>query len=156
VLDPRFKLRVFSKTQDSEVLTKYARDETEKKFKAYSTKPTHATNEPAKKKLKSKWECDTDNAASNFDELDVYLKERTIPFDSDINCYWLANKLRFPTLAKMARDFLVSQPTTKDIEGGFSKGRRTIPYYRRRQDAETWRDQMLVNASYALFSRRSH
>jgi hypothetical protein len=39
VLDPRFKLRVFSKTQDSEDLTKYARDETEKRFKAYSTKP---------------------------------------------------------------------------------------------------------------------
>ena len=86
----------------------------------------------------------------------VYLEERTIPFDSDINCYWLANKLRFPTLAKMARDFLVSQATTKDMEGGFSKGRRTIPYYRRRQDAETVRDQMLVNASYELFSRRSH
>jgi hypothetical protein len=42
VLDPRFKLRVFTKTQDSAVLTKYARDETEKKFKAYSNIPTEA------------------------------------------------------------------------------------------------------------------
>jgi hypothetical protein len=44
----------------------------------------------------------------------------------------------------MARDYLALQPTSKDIEGIFSKGRRTIPYYRRSQNASSIRNQMLI------------
>jgi hypothetical protein len=50
----------------------------------------------------------------------------------------------------MARDFLVCQPTGKDVEGNFSKARRTIPYYRRRQNPDTIRSQMLVNSYFNL------
>jgi hypothetical protein len=48
------------------------------------------------------------------------------------------------------RDYLALQPTSKDVEGNFSKGRRTIPYYRRSQNASTIRNQMLVNSGYNL------
>ena len=58
------------------------------------------------------------------------------------------NKTMFPLLVAMARDFLVLQATSKDVEGNFSKGRRTIPYYRRSQNASTIRNQMLVNSGY--------
>jgi len=64
--------------------------------------------------------------------------------------YWRANKVRFPILAAMARDYLALQPTSKDVEGTFSKGRRTIPYYRISQNASTIRNQMLVNSGYNL------
>ena len=60
------------------------------------------------------------------------------------------NKTRFPILAKMARDYLALQTTSKDVEGTFSKGRRTLPYYRRSQNASTIRNQMLVNSGYNL------
>ena len=60
------------------------------------------------------------------------------------------NKTRFTVLAKMDRDHLALQPTSKDVEGTFSKGRRTIPYYRRSQNASSIRNQMLVNSGFNL------
>jgi hAT family C-terminal dimerisation region len=84
--------------------------------------------------------------------LDIYLAEARAPAyagDSSLE-YWRKNKARFPILARMARDYLAVQPTGKDIEGTFSKGRRTIPYYRKRQNGSTTRNQMLVNAGYDL------
>ena len=87
---------------------------------------------------------------SKNDELSVYLREGLIPYEDDVLQYWRGNKKRFPTLSRMARDYLALQPTSKDTEGLFSKGRRTIPYYRRSQNADTIRNQMLVNSGYNL------
>jgi hypothetical protein len=64
--------------------------------------------------------------------------------------YWRAKNLRFPILAAMARDYLALQPTSKDVEGTFSKGRPTIPYYRKSQNTSTIRNQMLLNSGYNL------
>jgi hypothetical protein len=50
----------------------------------------------------------------------------------------------------MARDYLVRQPTSKDGEGEFSKGRKTVTFSRRKQNASTIRNQMLVNSGYNL------
>jgi hypothetical protein len=44
----------------------------------------------------------------------------------------------------------VCQHTSKEIEGTFSKGRRTIPFYRTKQNGTTVRDQMLINSGYDL------
>ena len=82
-------------------------------------------------------------------ELITYLQEKRI-VNVDPLDYWRANKDRFPILAIMARDYLALQPTSKDVEGNFSKGRRTIPYYRRSQKASSIRNQMLVNSGYNL------
>ena len=83
-------------------------------------------------------------------ELTLYLQEPLIDKEADPLNYWKLNKNRFPTLAKMARDYLALQPTSKDVIGNFSKGRRTIPYYRRSQNASTIRNQMLVNSGANL------
>jgi hypothetical protein len=83
-------------------------------------------------------------------ELTIYLQETRAGGEVDPLEYWRLNKERFPILSKMARDYLSLQPTSKDVEGNFSKGRRTIPYYRRSQNASTIRNQMLVNSGYNL------
>ncbi|XP_052483851.1 uncharacterized protein LOC105796367 isoform X2 [Gossypium raimondii] len=44
--------------------------------------------------------------ASQKSELDCYLEETLLPSDADILGWWRINSQRFPTLAKMARDFL--------------------------------------------------
>lgn len=76
----------------------------------------------------------------------MYLKEgRSLKSVNPLD-YWRANQERFPILQRMARDYLILQPTSKDVEGVFSKGRRTIPYYRMSQNASTVRAQMLVNS----------
>jgi hypothetical protein len=83
-------------------------------------------------------------------ELSSYLQEDRVSAEDSPLDYWRANKTRFPILAAMARDYLALQPTSKDVEGNFSKGRRTIPYYRRSQNASTIRNQMLVNSGLNL------
>ena len=96
---------------------------------------------------RTKWEDEFDTKT----ELDISLNEsRSFGTSSDVLEYWNANKTRFPILARMARDYLVCQPTSKEIEGNFSKGRRIIPFYRTKQNGTTVRDQMLINSGYDL------
>ncbi len=76
--------------------------------------------------------------------------EDRLPFNTDILFYWKANRVRYPTLSKMAQDFLAIQPTGKDIEGTFSKGRRCIPYYRKRLMGDSIVDLMIVNSGVSL------
>lgn len=84
------------------------------------------------------------SVATSQNELTTYLQEAVI--DEDSLNYWKMNKFRFPILARMARDYLALQPTSKDVEGNFSKGRRTIPYYRRSQNASTVRNSYLLSS----------
>ena len=67
--------------------------------------------------------------AASHDYVHTYLLEPVINEELDPLNYWKKNKFRFPILAIMARDYLALQPTSKDVEGNFSKGKRTIPYY---------------------------
>lgn len=90
------------------------------------------------------------HTAAKQDELAAYLSEPLCDENDDPLAYWRTNKNRFPILARMARDYLALQPTSKDVEGTFSKGRRTIPYYRRSQNALSIRNQMLVNSGFNL------
>jgi hypothetical protein len=90
------------------------------------------------------------NQLRQVDELTLYLQKPRSESEDDPLEYWRINGKRFPILARMARDYLALQPTSKDVEGNFSKGRRTIPYYRRSQNASTIRNQMLVNSGYNL------
>jgi len=65
--------------------------------------------------------------AESHNELNTYLHGQVIDEELDPLNYWREHKLRLPILARMARDYLALQPTSKDVEGNFSKGRRTIP-----------------------------
>jgi hypothetical protein len=155
VLDPRFKLGVYKKTQDCDALTEAATTAVTNLFHEYKNKfALTPIREPVIKRKRDWYEDDEYEEPKT--ELVLYLEESRVPTGQsdkkETVClqYWQANKTRFPILARMARDYLSVQPTGKDIEGTFSKGRRTIPYYRKRQTGSTTRSQMLVNAGYDL------
>lgn len=111
VLDPRCKLEIFAKTQDPQADTRAATKAIRAAYLDSSNQFEY--NHPIVKK--SKWD---------DDELDEYLMESRIPFNSDCLWYWSTNQFRFPVLAKIAKDFLVKQSTMKDVVGIFSEGRR--------------------------------
>jgi hypothetical protein len=156
VLDPRYKLDVYDNTQDPIALKESAKVSIENAFEKYSalvsqnntsTQSVQATVPPPAKKHKF---FVSYNQLHQHNELALYLQEPRSKSNNDPLEYWRLNKERFPILSKMARDYLALQPTSKDVEGNFSKGRRTIPYYRRSQNASTIRNQMLVNSGYNL------
>lgn len=154
VLDPRYKLGVYDSTQDPIALKASAKVAIEFAFQRYSLKygVTAQDSVVASEVATSV----TTKKRRRFDDLNVqeelatYLEERRSVSAANPLDYWRVNKTRFPILAAMARDYLVLQPTSKDVEGNFSKGRRTIPYYRRSQNASTIRNQMLVNSGVNL------
>jgi hypothetical protein len=156
VLDPRYKLGVYDTTQDSIALKASAKMAIQLAFERYSLKydtttqnsvVASAVTTPLTDKKRKRFLNIEDDVQ---DELTTYLQERRSSPTENMLDYWRVNKTRFPILATMARDFLALQPTSKDVEGNFSKGRRTIPYYRRSQNASTIRNQMLVNSGYNL------
>ena len=142
MLDPRYKLFVYDTTQDAVALKASAKVAIENAFERYSrpvaeeTDNSIVTAPPAKKPKRM---INLTLSVNQF-ELTVYLGEP--PVDDDPLTYWKRNRNRFPVLAKMARDYLALQHTSKDVEGNFSKGRRTIPFYRR--------SQMHVNSGFNL------
>ena len=152
VLDPRYKLDVYDFTQDAVALKSSAKMAIEIAFETYSSKfgvDLQNTVDTAPLTL-NKRKRFVINDYFQETELDLYLQERrSKEFENPLE-YWKINKTRFPILARMARDYLALQPTSKDIEGNFSKGRRTIPYYRRGQNALSVRNQMLVNSGFNL------
>jgi hypothetical protein len=155
VLDPRYKLVVYEHTQDPVRLKESAELAITTAFEKYKPLPVEVQNSisvtigPPAKKPKFLRNLKTTNAVKN-NELATYLSEPLCDENDDPLTYWRLNKTRFPILAKMARDYLALQPTSKDVEGSFSKGRRTIPYYRRSQNAASIRNQMLVNSGFHL------
>lgn len=152
VLDPRFKLGVYDSTDDPIALKASAKAAIELAFDKYSLKYGKNTAQPTVSEIpkrKRKRFADEEEHQS-VDELKVYLEEKRAHSSTDPLKYWRDNQARFTILARMARDYLALQPTSKDVEGNFSKGRRTIPYYRRSQNASSIRNQMLVNSGYIL------
>jgi hypothetical protein len=156
VLDPRYKLDVYDTTQDPIALKESAKVSIKIAYENYfklvqlnttSTQSVESavTQPPAKKQKRF-----IDSQLCQVNELTSYLQESRYKSNTDPLQYWRLNKERFPILARMARDYLALQPTSKDVEGNFSKGRRTIPYYRRSQNASSIRNQMLVNSGYNL------
>ena len=153
MLDSRYKLDVYSKTQDPIELRASAQLAIETAYEKYSeghsrrVRVIQSEVKPPSKKLKFLQEDELGLEIPN--ELITYLQEKR-NVNVDPLDYWRANKDRFPILAIMARDYLALQSTSKDVKGNFSKGRRTIPYYRRLQKASSIRNQMLENSGYNL------
>jgi hypothetical protein len=149
-LDPRYKLDVYDSTQDPDALKESAKLAIERAFEVYSQKILSLNQEVQTEFPVSKKQKRFATSALGRNELTRYLQEDRLTEDGNPLGYWRGNKTRFPILSRMARDYLALQPTSKDVEGNFSKGRRTIPYYRRSQTASTIRNQMLVNSGYNL------
>ena len=153
VLDPRYKLGVYDSTQDPIALKESATMAIQVAFQRYKliygeSEPQVTVAAPPHKKLKRF--VNYGQPKQQRCELTAYLQEDRLEGHEDPFNYWRLNNKRFPILARMARDYLALQPTSKDAEGTFSKGRRTIPYWRRSQKASTIRNQMLVNSGYTL------
>jgi hypothetical protein len=147
VLDPRYKLAAYVITQDPVALKETAKVAIELAFKDYSLKYGQRTTDADFDQRPLKKGRYVDEMNLEIEELDLYLQEPRIRRNVDPLDYWRVNKERFPILAKIARDFLALQPTSKDVAGTFAKGRRTIPYYRQSQNL---RNQMLVNSGFHL------
>ncbi len=62
----------------------------------------------------------TSTTSVNTAELKVYLKEPVVADDEDILNYWKKNRMRFPILSSMAKDFLSMMPTSVLSERAFS------------------------------------
>ncbi|CAI9278278.1 unnamed protein product [Lactuca saligna] len=71
-------------------------------------------------------------STSSESQLQRYLNEDPIGFDKgyDILTWWKNNAVRFPIVARMARDILGMQISTVASESTFSNGRRVITDYR--------------------------
>ncbi|XP_033511860.1 zinc finger BED domain-containing protein DAYSLEEPER-like [Nicotiana tabacum] len=77
------------------------------------------------------------SSSSNMDtrsELDSYLEENVLPHTPsfDILSWWKTNRIKFPTLQKMARDLLAILASTVTSESAFSISGRLISPHRSR------------------------
>lgn len=134
VLDPRYKLDVYETTQDPVALKESATKAIQIAFQQYELmygQPKTQSVAPPPTKILKRF-ANHDQRVQRC-ELTAYLQEPRLTSEDDPLYYWRVNNKRFPILATMARDYLAQQPTSKDAEGTFSKGRRTVPYWRRSQ-----------------------
>ena len=150
VLDPRFKLDGYRSTAHYDILRKVAEEAMKKTIELYSKKYSEDNSQDNSQNSPHVLSGLCLEKLGPQDELESYLKEGRAYAVDDPLAYWRDQKSRFPILARMARDYLALQPTSKDVEGTFSKRRRTIPYYIRAQNAITIRNQMLVNSGIKL------
>nr|KAJ0189720.1 hypothetical protein LSAT_V11C800415890 [Lactuca sativa] len=73
-----------------------------------------------------------DNSDALENELIIYLKEPRVTYNKsfDILSWWKLNGLRFPIVARMAKDILGIQISTVASESAFSTSRRVLTDYR--------------------------
>ena len=155
ILDPKLKLKAYETTQDAVALKEAAYAAVREVFDEYkmlyfTPLPKVPVQGPPRKK--HRWENDDQDDQELRSELEQYLDAKQEPYGTDILEFWNKeiNRTLYPTLCKMAQDFLAIQPTSKDIEGTFSRARRVIPYYRKKQTGNAIRDQMLANSGCKL------
>ncbi|XP_024984049.1 zinc finger BED domain-containing protein RICESLEEPER 1-like [Cynara cardunculus var. scolymus] len=65
-------------------------------------------------------------------ELECYLEEKLMPRANNLNIldYWITHEVRYPTLARIARDILAIPISTVAYESAFSIGGRVLDAYR--------------------------
>ena len=80
-------------------------------------------------------------------ELQIYFSEsRCSNGEEDVLNWWNINQSRFPTLAKMARDYLAMQGSSVPSERGFSLSGLTVTNLRNRLHPETVRCAMCLKS----------
>nr|KYP55628.1 Putative AC transposase [Cajanus cajan] len=164
VMDPRFKMKLveFSFTkiygEDAHVHIKTVDDGIHELFHEYVALPlplTPAYAEDGGAGSHSKMEESpvlTDNGLTDFDayikettsqhmrsELDQYLEESLLPRvpDFDVLGWWKLNKLKYPTLSKMARDILSVPVSTVAPDSVFYSKSKEMDRYRSSLRPET-------------------
>ncbi|WJX79196.1 hypothetical protein P8452_62339 [Trifolium repens] len=167
VMDPRFKMKLveFSFTkiygEDAHGYVKIVDDGIHELFDEYATLPlplTPAYAEEGNAGSNMKVEGSqggtllSDNGLTDFDayimetsthqtksELDQYLEESLLPRvpDFDVLSWWKLNKLKYPTLSKMARDILSIPVSTVPPDSIFDKKSKEMDQYRSSLRPET-------------------
>ncbi|XP_073222675.1 zinc finger BED domain-containing protein RICESLEEPER 2-like [Cicer arietinum] len=167
VMDPRFKMKLvefsFTKiySEDAHVYVKIVDDGIHELFHEYATLPlplTPAYADEGNAGSNAKMEGSpggtllSDNGLADFDvyimetsshqtksELDQYLEESLLPRvpDFDVLGWWKLNKLKYPTLSKMARDILSIPVCTVPPDSIFDKKGKEMDQYRSSLRPET-------------------
>ncbi|XP_068464362.1 zinc finger BED domain-containing protein DAYSLEEPER-like isoform X2 [Phaseolus vulgaris] len=187
VMDPRFKMKLveFSFTkiygEDAHVYVKIVDDGIHELFHEYVTLPlplTPAYAEDAGSHVKTEGSPGgtllSDNGLTDFDvyimetsshqtksELDQYLEESLLPRvpDFDVLGWWKLNKIKYPTLSKMARDILSVPVSSVPPESVFDTKVKEMDQYRSSLRPETveaivcakdWMQYGAAEASHAL------
>ncbi|XP_015582570.1 zinc finger BED domain-containing protein DAYSLEEPER isoform X2 [Ricinus communis] len=166
VMDPRFKMKLvefsFSKMygEDAPTYTKIVDDGIHELFLEYVAlplplTPTYAEEGNSENNMKTEdhqGNLLSDNGLTDFDvyimettsqqmksELDQYLEESLLPRvqEFDVLGWWKLNKLKYPTLSKMARDILSIPVTTVGPDSMFDTTIKELDQYRSSLRAET-------------------
>ena len=167
VMDPRFKMKLveFSFTkiygEDAHVYVKIVDDGIHELFHEYVTlplplTPAYADEGSAGSHMKTEGSPGgtllSDNGLTDFDvyimetsshqtksELDQYLEESLLPRvpDFDVLGWWKLNKLKYPTLSKMARDILSVPVSSVPPESVFDTKVKEMDQYRSSLRPET-------------------
>jgi len=148
VFDPRFKLKFleFLFTKSYPNTGKQKIDEVKKLvlglFSSYSTQQAEQQVKQAENAEKSSvgedvwaaWDQQllNDRETHMATELDRYLEESPIPRSEefDILKWWMGNSLKYPTLARIARDLLAVAASAVASESAFSTGKKIISDHR--------------------------
>ncbi|KAJ8753263.1 hypothetical protein K2173_017882 [Erythroxylum novogranatense] len=164
-MDPRFKMKLvefsFSKIyeEDAPTYIKIVDDGIHELFVEYFTLPLPLTptyaddgNDDNMKTDEHQGSLLSDNGLTDFDvyimettsqqmksELDQYLDESLLPRaqDFDVLGWWKLNKLKYPTLSKMARDILTIPVSTVGPESMFDTMPKELDSYRSSLRPET-------------------
>lgn len=155
VMDPRFKMKLveFSFTKiygdDAHVYVKIVDDGVHELFHEYATlplplTPAYAEEGNGKTEGTPSGTLLSDHGLTDFDvyimetsnqqmksELDQYLEESLLPRvpDFDVLGWWKLNKLKYPTLSKMARDILCVPVSSVPSDSVFdNKSKEVDPY----------------------------
>ncbi|KAK7244295.1 hypothetical protein RIF29_39115 [Crotalaria pallida] len=166
VMDPRFKMKLvefsFTKIYGEDALEyiKIVEDGIHELFHEYVALPLPLTPTYAEegssgshsKEVSQGGTLLSDNGLTDFDayimettsqqmrsELDQYLEESLLPRvpNFDVLDWWKLNKVKYPTLSKMARDILSVPVSTAQPDSVFSTKKRELDHYRSSLRPET-------------------
>ncbi|XP_021649243.2 zinc finger BED domain-containing protein DAYSLEEPER [Hevea brasiliensis] len=166
VMDPRFKMKLvefsFSKLygEDAPTYTKIVDDGIHELFLEYVAlplplTPTYADEGNSDNNVRTEDHQGallSDNGLTDFDmyimettgqqmksELDQYLEESLLPrvHEFDVLSWWKLNKLKYPTLSKMARDILTIPVSTAAPDSVFDTVNKELDQYRSSLRPET-------------------
>lgn len=151
ILDPRHKVKKFSKTEWGRDMEKESLACFEKIFDEYcakySTDVTESENNKRDPKNKNclHFGAIFDSEEEEETELQKYLHEKCAPEKTDILEWWRDHESSYPVLAKMARDKLAIMATSVPVERLFSNaGLIDVPKRGSLKD-ETFKSLLLIN-----------
>jgi len=161
ILDPRFKLGYFEDEKDKDSVK--SADVKKIFVSVYETYLANSKGEkePEPKKLKKISAhfqfpiSTTSTRKGEYLEVQQYLVEPQIPGDNCILKYWKENEKKFPTLAKIAKDYLCIPTTSAPVERLFSKSGRILSWDRSRMTATTARERLTTAAWEKFFLKHT-